>query len=112
MGKRTYDLNVQASRRYFLEDYWLPLSGYAYGQYLINGRGTILISNSSDASELMYISQDVVSGYPEISKVVKEYDPETQIVAVFALAGVVPIEVYRGEPSPPSAYRASTRRKK
>jgi len=102
----------QESRRLFLEDYWLHLSGYAYGQYLRAGRGAILIGNSPDASELSYITQEVVGSYPEINKAIQEYDPELQIVAVIPLSGTVMIDVYRAEPSPPGAYRALARRKK
>jgi len=42
----------------------------------------------------------------------QEYDPELQLVTVVALAGVVAIDVFRGEPSPPSAYRVLSRRKR
>jgi hypothetical protein len=111
MNKRTYDMNDKKSRRHFLEDYWVYLAGFAYSHYSKKGRGAVLISNSSDANGLMYLSLDGVGNYPEIKKAMQEYNPEQQIVAVIALVGVVSIDVYRGEPSPPSASRALSRRK-
>jgi len=112
MSKRTYDMYQKESRRLFLQDYWLHLAGFAYLQYTNQGRGAVLISNSSDANELMYLSLDAVGGYPEIKKAMQEYDPEQQIVTVVALAGVVAIDVFRGEPSPPNVSRVLSRKKR
>lgn len=112
MSGRTYDMYQKESRRHFLEDYWLHLAGFAYLQYTNQGRGAVLISNSSDANELMYLSLDAVGGYPEIKKAMQEYDPELQIVTAVALAGIVAIDVFRGEPSPPNASRVLSRKKR
>jgi hypothetical protein len=109
---RIYDMYVTEGRRQFLEDYWLNLAGFAYGQYLQLGRGALLLSGSNaDESEMMYISHTQLSNYPDIKKVVGDYDPDMQIVAIIALPGVLALQTYKGEPSPPEIYRVQSRRK-
>jgi hypothetical protein len=107
----TYDLSQSEGRRQFLEDYWLNLAGFAYGQFMQAGRGALLLSGSNiDESEMLYIVYNQLIHYPDIYKVVNDYEPELQIVAIFTLPGVLALQTYKGEPAPPEVYRFANRR--
>jgi len=107
----TYDVSVPEGRRLYIEDFWLNFASFAYDQYVHLGRGAVLLSGTSlDENEMMYIAIEQLMNYPEIVKAVQEYDPETQIVVIMALPGILALQTYKGEPPPPSTYRAMNRR--
>lgn len=113
MGFKTYDLALQGGRRSFIEDYWLHFAGFAYGKYMENGRGAVLMSGSSvDENEMMYVTQAQLANYADVSRNVEKYDPEYQVVVIMALPGLLAVQMQKGEPTPPEAYRFMSRRGK
>ena len=110
---RIYDMSLAEGRRLYLDDYWLHLADFAYRNYLENGPGAIIVSGSNiDEKELMYILLSQLTSYPDIAKAVQDYDPESQIVVIFALPGVLALQTYKGEPPPQYVMRAMARRQK
>jgi hypothetical protein len=110
MAMRTYDLGIPDGRRSFISDYWLHFAGYAYGQYLENGRGAVLLSGSTmDENEMLFIPLSQLGNYPDIVNSVEKYNPEFQIVVVMALPGLLAVHAQKGDPSPPEAYRFVSR---
>ncbi len=110
---RQYDMSISEGRRLFIDDYWLHFAAFAYGQYMLNGRGAVLVSGSTtDENEMMYVTLQQLAHYPDIAKGVQDYDPEAQIVVIIALPGILALQIHKGEPTPPNTFRVMSRRSK
>ena len=110
---KLYDLGTPDGRKSFISDYWLHFAGYAYGQYLENGPGAVLLSGSTvGENEMLYIPLSQLGNYPDIANSVDKYNPEYQIVVVMALPGLLSVHAQKGDPPPAEAYRFMSRRAK
>jgi hypothetical protein len=78
----------------FVLGMWPVLATFGWGGYMRNGRGAILFEGTSEGPEKL--PEYTVSGYDfgdaavnaEAEKAIREYDPENEIIVIFALQDV------------------------
>ncbi len=83
-----YDVKTKEGRDLFLSDYWDLLAYTAYEGYALHQRGAVVIRGDKSGPEfLRYVPLGADFGNDEIEQCVRQYDPEHEIVFVFALEG-------------------------
>lgn len=118
---RVEDLDTAEAHIAFIRSQWPDFAAFAWRKYLAEGRGAIVVnlrsaSKSADGLHVptYYVSEASESlanrgGWPneEISEVVREYDPERDVVLIFLrLDGDVFHYNVSDELTPPRAYYA------
>ena len=83
----------------YIAKYWPVLAASAWRDYRTHGRGAMLIlGRDAPTEETYYVPLKMLSGDPlmaPFARFVKEYDPSTEIVAVF-LEPPCRVSAYRG----------------
>ena len=76
----------------FVTSYWQEFAPFAYAQYLVEGRGAVLIK----AGRTGYLKQDDVAAHvvkgnmdPDLLPKVEAYNPDTEVVIVVDAEDVV-----------------------
>jgi hypothetical protein len=101
-----YDLTTPEGRRQFITHTWPGTAGIAYAGYKAYQRGAVVFAPDYDYPMFVPLKGNNY-GDPAIEKMVREYDPENEIVAIFFIYDSPTLfERYRvpGVP-PPKAYQ-------
>ncbi len=121
---RIEDLDTPDAHVTFIRSQWCDFAAFAWGKYLTEGRGVVVVDlmKASKSGENLQVPAYYVAdgserlskrgGWPnaEIAEVVKEYDPEQDVVIIFLrLDGDVFHYNASDELTPPRAYQ--TKRK-
>jgi hypothetical protein len=97
------DMSTLEGRRQWVFQNWSYWAGYAYEQYKLHGRGALIYRANFDQTEYALSVED----FPELNQMIKEYNPESQIVVMF-LAKTLPRAhgTYQvNDMTPPQAYQ-------
>jgi hypothetical protein len=118
---RIEDLDTPDAHVTFIRSHWGDLAAFAWGKYLSEGRGVVVVDlmrASKSAGSLQvptyYVADggerlSTIGGWPndEIAEVVREYDPDRDVVFIFVrLNGNVFHYNASDELTPPRAYEA------
>lgn len=118
---RVEDLDTADAHITFIRSQWPDFAAFAWRKYLTEGRGAIVVNlrNASKSADGLHVPTYYVAegsqrlanrgGWPneEISDVIKEYDPEQDVVLIFLrLDGDVFHYNVSDELTPPRAYEA------
>lgn len=121
---RIEDLDTPDAHVTFIRSQWRDFAAFAWEKYLKDGRGAVVIDlmNASKPGDNLQVPTFYVAdgserlskrgGWPseEISNVVKEYDPEQDVVFIFLrLDGDVFHYNASDELTPPRAHQAKLR---
>jgi len=116
---RVEDLDTADAHITFIRSQWRDFAAFAWRKYLSEGRGAIVVNlrNASKSGNGLHVPTYYVSegsrqltdlgGWPneEISEVIREYDPEQDVVLLFLrLDGDVFYYNVSDELTPPRAY--------
>ncbi|MEK6405700.1 MAG: hypothetical protein AABN34_01915 [Acidobacteriota bacterium] len=119
---RIEDLDTPDAHMTFVRSQWRDFAAFAWKKYLSEGRGAVVIDlrNASKSGEGLHVPTYYVAdgserlatrgGWPneEIADVVKEYDPEQDVVLVFLrLDGDAFYYNVSDDLTPPRAYERS-----
>jgi hypothetical protein len=117
---RVEDLDTADAHITFIRSQWRDFAAFAWQKYLTGGRGAIVVNlrDASKSAQGLHVpanyvaegSQQLASrgGWPteEISDVIREYDPEQDVVIIFLrLDGDVFHYNVSDELTPPQAYQ-------
>ena len=94
---RIENLDTPAAHITFIRSQWRDFAAFAWEKYLSEGRGAVVVDlrNASKSAESLHVPTYYVAacserlakrgGWPseEIAEVVKEYDPEQDVVFIF-----------------------------
>lgn len=84
-----YDMKTLEGRRAFVFDGWRELAGHAYGAYMQNGRGALVIAGDLGGPDMQrpkWLTPDTAAQLnEELAAAIAEYDPENEIVVMFEL---------------------------
>ena len=118
---RVEDLDTAEAHIIFIRSQWPDFAAFAWRKYLTEGRGAIVVTlrNASKSADGLHVPTYYVAegsealanrgGWPneEISDVVREYDPEQDVVLLFLrLDGDVFYYNVSDELTPPRAHEA------
>lgn len=124
---RVEDLDTPDAHVTFIRSQWRDFAGFAREKYLSEGRGAVVIDlrNVSKEGENLHVPTFYVAegserlatrgGWPseEIEAVIKEYDPEQDVVFIFLrLDGDVFYYNVSDELTPPRAHDARSSRRR
>jgi hypothetical protein len=120
---RVEDLDTAEAHITFIRSQWPDLAAFAWRKYLTEGRGAIVVNlrNASKSAGHLHVPTYYVAecsqrltnlgGWPneEISDVIREYDPEQDVVLIFLrLDGDVFHYNVSDELTPPRAYKTKS----